>query len=449
MPNLASWRPPEMALFEGTKGQLNFAQWCRQVAAAASYFMQQPQSSALLYDTDTDRFSICFFGLALAKKRIVMPPNNLGATISQCRCEHQLLLVDDVSNQQLLTSLKPKSDDSLPELSPAVEICFFTSGSSGQPKAIDKQLSQLLKEAEQLQQLWPIAPGTQYIATVSHQHIYGLLFRLLWPLMYKGVCQSQLVEYPETLLTELRANKPCRLISSPAFLQRLEQQDFAAIEDTGVEIDAIFSSGGPLATVTASAVHQGLSVLPLEILGSTETGGIGYRQQHTDACAWQAIPCVNIGLGTDQRLQIRSPYLAEPELWHLCDDRIELITETTFRLLGRADRVVKIEEKRVSLDEMEQLLSSSHLVSTGKMVVLPAKRSIIAAAVELSGAGKKLLNAHGKRAVNAALRELLAQRFDAVTLPRKWRYPEALPYNAQGKLTQAALTELFTDEIKS
>ncbi|OMP40100.1 AMP-binding protein, partial [Stenotrophomonas sp. KAs 5-3] len=37
----------------------------------------------------------------------------------------------------------------------------------------------------------------------------------------------------------------------------------------------------------------------------------------------------------------------------------------------------------------------------------------------------------------------LAQAHDAVTRPRRWRLVKALPINAQGKVTQAALAALF------
>jgi acyl-coenzyme A synthetase/AMP-(fatty) acid ligase len=43
------------------------------------------------------------------------------------------------------------------------------------------------------------------------------------------------------------------------------------------------------------------------------------------------------------------------------DDGIELMPDGRFRLLGRLDRVVKIEEKRLSLPEMEARLAASPL----------------------------------------------------------------------------------------
>ena len=43
----------------------------------------------------------------------------------------------------------------------------------------------------------------------------------------------------------------------------------------------------------------------------------------------------------------------------------------------------------------------------------------------------------------ATLREHLARRFEPVALPRRWRFPEALPYDERGKLTTRNLLALF------
>ena len=63
--------------------------------------------------------------------------------------------------------------------------------------------------------------------------------------------------------------------------------------------------------------------------------------------------------------------------------------------------------------------------------------------MELTGAGREALTAQGKAAVNSALRLSLRGRVDAVALPRAFRYPAALPVDAQGKRQVAALVELF------
>jgi acyl-coenzyme A synthetase/AMP-(fatty) acid ligase len=63
----------------------------------------------------------------------------------------------------------------------------------------------------------------------------------------------------------------------------------------------------------------------------------------------------------------------------------------TFELLGRKDRIVKIEEKRVSLQAIEASLSGSTYVQEARAVVLEGARTEIAAVIVLSAAGTELL----------------------------------------------------------
>jgi acyl-coenzyme A synthetase/AMP-(fatty) acid ligase len=48
--------------------------------------------------------------------------------------------------------------------------------------------------------------------------------------------------------------------------------------------------------------------------------------------------------------------------------------------------------------------------------------------------------------VNESLRAWLRVSYEPLLIPRKWRFPDALPGNAMGKLEQAKLLTLFGDE---
>jgi len=66
--------------------------------------------------------------------------------------------------------------------------------------------------------------------------------------------------------------------------------------------------------------------------------------------------------------------------------------------------------------------------------------------VVLKPDGRAALDASGKLAMNESLRAWLRQSYEALLLPRKWRFPETLPDNAMGKTEQARLLALFGDE---
>ena len=60
------------------------------------------------------------------------------------------------------------------------QLSLCTSGSSGEPKRIDKSLRQLANEVEALEALWgKDLKDACIIGSVATQHIYGLLFRCI------------------------------------------------------------------------------------------------------------------------------------------------------------------------------------------------------------------------------------------------------------------------------
>lgn len=177
--------------------------------------------------------------------------------------------------------------------------------------------------------------------------------------------------------------------------------------------------------------------------GSTETGGIAYRRQHEADEPWQVFDRISIDQDpTDGALLLKSPYLADNE-WLRCEDKIEPTENGQFRLKGRLDRIVKIEEKRLSLAQMETLMCSHAYVEQAALVVLPQFKSQLGAVVTLSELGKNVLQEQGKLSINNALKAHLLTQFERVTLPRRWRYPDILPLNTQGKRVTAQLVELF------
>ncbi len=72
-------------------------------------------------------------------------------------------------------------------------LALYTSGSSGAPKRVDKTLAQIDRELENLHALWgSVLAQSAVLSTVPHHHIYGLLFRLLWPLAAASTFSSPL-----------------------------------------------------------------------------------------------------------------------------------------------------------------------------------------------------------------------------------------------------------------
>jgi acyl-coenzyme A synthetase/AMP-(fatty) acid ligase len=323
-------------------------------------------------------------------------------------------------------------------------LVVHTSGTSGVAQAIPKRLSQLSSEVATLESLFGARMGDcEILATVSHHHIYGLLFKLLWPLLSGRAIHAYSQNFPEQLAS-LLSLRPCALISSPAHLKRLPEH--LSWEAAGQNLRAIFSSGGPLSHQAAQGTALLLGQAPLEVYGSSETGGIAWRQQECSFApenqSWQAFPCLEWRIVTAENLlEVRSPHLADHN-WLRLADRVQACDDRHFLLMGRSDRIVKLEEKRISLDAIETLLLTSELVAEVRLLaceVNASQRQGLAAFVVLSAAGRQVLIRDGKLAINQALRAVLVAAVEQVALPRRWRYLERMPTDAQGKITQALL----------
>lgn len=411
--------------------QIHGQQFEQALAALTGQLQQQPCRRWLLCCQQPLAFAIALLACWRAGHGVVIPVNHQPATLAASRAE--LGLLGD-GTAPLTPSWQPGTAS---DAGPALQL--WTSGSSGAPKAVTKRLDQLDAELQQLERCFGPRLGQRpLLATVPPHHIYGLLFRLLWPLAAGRPLLGDTLAYPEQLALWLKRQPTAVLVSSPSFIQLLlashEHQQLPPLA-------CCFSSGGPLAASAAAAALAAWGEAPIEVYGSTETGGIGWRQQH-QGLRWLPFPTIHWRRDPEQgTLTIRSPYLADDQWWATAD-RIEPDGDG-FVLLGRADRIVKIAEKRLSLDQLEQQLASHPWVADCALLPIEGGRTALAAAVVLSAAGKAALAASGKAAVNQQLRYHLLQRFDAVTLPRRWRYLPALPRTSQGKLPLARLQELF------
>ena len=424
------------------------------VLALIGHLQQQPQNRWILAAGDTYHFMCGFLALFAAGKEVVLPANIQAGTLTESIADADAILTD-LTLSSTIPSLNIQAcyssgatDISHIEVEQAncfLELC--TSGSTGEPKQIRKSLNTLFAEIAYLEELWGATlVDCTVVSTVSHQHIYGLLFRLLWPLYCHRLFICENVEYPEQLEAYQRQYGQLALISSPAYLKRMIE--VLQLEPTSPGIKVIFSSGGPLQRDIALAYAQRLGVTPIEVLGSTETGGIAYRQQRADIeVAWHKLPPVQIRREpVSGALEVQSPFCFSPQ-WYAMGDAVEIIDDKHFRLLGRIDRIIKLEEKRISLDAMEKQLGKHPWIEAVRIVVLQGPRTVLGAACVLTTEGQSCLDQAPTRVLSSELKNYLADYFDRVTLPRKWRYIPEFPYNTQGKVTQVALHQLFEEKL--
>ena len=498
MADAAGWRPltglprtdaPATPVAWRAGEPLAAADFARQVAAWRDLLAARPGTRWALFAEDSFEFAAALFGAWHAGKTVIVPGDMQDDTVARLRAASDGFLG---ALPGALARPAPASAGE-PAFAPldrdTTQLVVYTSGTNGEPLAIPKRLAQLDAEVHALELrfgtlcdtgLAPanLAPETAAAgaavpglprdadagappvvwATVTHQHIYGLLFRVLWPLASGRPFAAERLAFNEEIAQRIAG--PAVLVTSPAHLRRLpEAVDWSAAR---ANLRAVFSSGGPLPPEAAGSALALLGAAPVEVYGSSETGGVAWRQRARHGDTWQPLPGIEVRVD-DGVLSVRSPHLPEPAWWCTSDlaspagDGMD-----GFELHGRADRIVKIEEKRVSLTAIEQRLAGSGDVAEARVLMLAGEPPVVdvagivvphavrpAVVAVLTEAGRAKLQSQGKPALVAELRALLVAAVDRVALPRRWRFVDALPVNAQGKSTEALLGALFAPPVEA
>ncbi|KQY90629.1 AMP-binding protein [Pelomonas sp. Root1444] len=418
------------------------AAFMAQAAGWFAHFEALAAADVALYFEDTLQAAAALFGAWHARKTVWWPGDALPATAQRLAEQVGAFAGDWPGRADATAAVADAAEPGWQPLDPqARQLVVFTSGSSGEPTAISKRLHQLFDEVRALEAEFGARIDDATIhATVSHQHIYGLLFRILWPLAAGRPLAAERVAYLEDLHA---APGRIALIASPAHLKRLQ---LANTGDLPERLAAVFSSGGPLPADALPPCAERLGQTPIEIYGSSETGGVAWRQRPPgagDAEPWRAMPGVEWQLA-DGQLQLRSAHIGNHtgSDWYTAADHARA-EGPGFVLLGRADRIVKIEEKRVSLAAVEQALLDGGQVREARALLLPGSRQELGVVLVPTPEGWARVDTEGRAAWLAPLRERLAALLEATVRPRRWRLVSDLPANTQGKTTQAALQALF------
>jgi len=397
-----------------------------------------------LYFDDVFDFSVAFIAVLHAGKKPILLPHLKSEFLARLNGGLDGLLTDQVEVDNSVPLVPAIEDDPvapmLPSMPEGAVIYLCTSGSTGEPALIEKPLHCLEKEIGVQHRTfnWP-GPAAAIGASVSHQHIYGLLFRVLLPLMRGQMIWRPMIRYPEDVALLPDGSQ---LISSPAFLKRVAVLPVFSKEAT--RLAACFSSGGALPETIAQYMHKEAQLSPIEIFGSTETGGIAWRQVSDldTGGRWTFFDGVEATVVNDC-LALKSPFIPGEEVYQT-KDRVRLIGRDNMELLGRADRIVKVEEKRISLSAVEQVLQDHDLVSEAAVLILPSETRIsLGAVVTLREEGWDFLAQNGRRALVSLLSEELRRHIEDIAVPRRWRFLQAIPTNSQGKRVADDLEALF------
>lgn len=435
-------------------GTLDRGELRRRVTAVAAHVAGQGGGRWLLHEPDPGRFAAGLYGVMLGGGDATLLPDVRPDTLAAFDHSYtgHLGLPEEADRHVSLDAIADTSGSAagLPEVA-AGDVTVLTSGTTGERKCLVRGFEELLAEAAALQHQWPLNDRIVVGSMVSHHHMYGLAFGIVWPL----ACGAHILVAKQSPVPDFATlgNEPgrhLRLVTSPTYLHRFESSlSLANFQDRAgheVTVDRAFSAGAPLDPSKAAAAANRWDCPINEIYGSSETGAVATRRAEVDA-AWQALPGVQLRI-KGEHLIVDAPYqaknLARP---FVSADRVEA-DGSSFRLLGRADRVVKVEGKRVSLQQVENTVRSIGWVERCAAVLLDGRRSQLGVAVVPGEAGCMMLRDRGKAATDQQLRGALAEALEAVMLPRRIRYLAEIPVTPEGKVDAKRLRAAFADDAR-
>jgi acyl-coenzyme A synthetase/AMP-(fatty) acid ligase len=427
----------------------------RMVANLQAVIATIEQKEVFLYCHNSVQFLATLIALLQAKKEVLLSANISPSYLKELSTNYSELpplFTDQTFDQSLENPLffipsllktdKVSSHFSLKIESKESFITFFTSGSSGKPKAVLHSLKQLEDESLLLLQFmirsWPNFFKTKrhLYSTVNHHHLYGFSFAILLPFTAGIPFKENRLETIEEL-EAIPKQEEIVLITVPAFLKRAVQYE----KNFELNNPLLFSSGGKLETALAQQTAKIFTMTngPIEFYGSTETGAVSYRSAVTQE-QFKALPCITLNLNHSGCLTVQSPMV---EGQFETADLATLSGDGEFTLQGREDSIVKLEEKRVSLLEMEERLLASNLVDEVKVILLSGVREHLGVVMVLKPKGLKHFEHFEKRAINDYWYSYLRPFFEAQVIPKKWRYVPSIPVNSQGKRDKNLLISLF------
>ncbi|MEM6484263.1 MAG: AMP-binding protein [Pseudomonadota bacterium] len=322
-----------------------------------------------------------------------------------------------------------------------VAVVCFTSGSTGDPKPLPKTW-RILRESSRVNYRYfcshPQSGTSFHYAGVPPQHMWGLETSVFLPL-FADVCTVDAhAELPGDLIKQFsELPRPLTFIGTPLHLRALMATRMAtsrASAEAGrkqpITLDRVLCATSPLDEGIAAAIEEQFATQVHEVYGCSEVGSMAHRRTAKDAL-WTRFEGMTFQVDDENLVQAGTEYLGTS---FTLGDRLEFVDSTHFRLAGRSDDLVKIAGKRGSLAAIHKVLFRYPALVDGAVFhpVERASTTRLAAIVSLSSEGDL-----------GTLKRYLATHLDSTFVPRPIYVVDALPRQANGKLPQGRLLELY------
>ncbi len=424
-----------------------------ETAALRTIISANPEEHYILHCEDYWLFVVTFTALLQCQKEVILTANISTEFIKEIKVPGTLFFTDqdlegsikigetikNVLSQDIITEKEIRTTPKINK--DETRIILSTSGSTGKPKAVKQRMTEFELDNDFIISKWgKEIISRKLITTVSQHHIYGFLFGISLPFTCGIPFRRKRIEFPEEF--EPLNDASYMIIAVPAFLKRtVEAEKILQMKDV-----FIFTSGGVLLPEVAEASNKLFGFWPMEVYGSTETSGIAYRQSK-NGLEWTVFDNAKIWKNEEGCLVIKSPYIKDKKGFATAD-LVDIHKDGRFILKGRSDSIVKIEEKRISMTEVENRILQTNLVKDVKVIAMSDHRQYLAAVIVFNETGEEKFKNTEKFYINKYFHDFLMQYFENVVIPKKWRYIDKIPCDIQGKKRKTEIKALFNQSDK-
>ena len=231
-----------------------------------------------------------------------------------------------------------EDDVELGEINQDYVINFLTSGTTSTPKMIPVAIKNLIAEAQDMSEIYDFSKAKEFLTSSTLAHHYGCTVCLFLPMALGIPINTTRVVYPQDL-----SSKDSVFVSTPAFLSRMVKYDIIP-ENKPI---LITSAGAKLEEKDFEELLNYTDVI--DMYGCTETGVLCYKTKPD--MLHQLLKRVEIKDDV-----VKAPYMLFDE-FQLPDKIVQ--TSDGIKIISRKDRVVKIQDERVSLTELEKFVNDN------------------------------------------------------------------------------------------
>lgn len=301
---------------------------------------------------------------------------------------------------------------------------IYTSGSTGSPKEIKIAKERMLRSAKRTLQYFEVKPFENILLCLSVKYIAGMMMVVR---AFAGSLNLITLPAQQFRLNNLKDSIDFASMV-PLQMERLlnEHQNLDGMRK-------LLLGGTPVSPSLAKKLRASFKGQIWETYGMTETiTHVAVRKINEEAQIFHGLPGIAFSMDDRECLVIADHLISDCPV--LTNDRIELLSTTSFRLLGRFDNVINSGGIKIQPEEVERLFES---FIEGRFCITSIADEMLGEIVVLvveKGANANLI----RKAVSAI--DNIYQR------PKKVVELEQIPLTSNGKIDYKAVKDKLSDD---